>query len=92
MIRASTVKNFNTSIQISNSSQSAHQADGSSPLKVIGEARMSFTRGDHILHFEGLVVENLDVEILAGIPFIERNDVSIRPSKRQIAIGNDTFT
>lgn len=91
MIRASTVKNFNTGIQISNSSQSAHQADGSSPLKIIGEARMSFTRVDHILHSEGLVVENLDVEILAGIPFMERNDIFIRPSIRQIAIGNDTF-
>jgi hypothetical protein len=37
--------------------------------------------------FEGLVVEDFDVDILAGIPFIEINDVSVRPPKRKITIG-----
>jgi hypothetical protein len=38
--------------------------------------------------FEGLVVEDLDVDILAGISFMEINDVSLRPSKREITIGD----
>ena len=40
--------------------------------------------------FEGLVVENLDIDIVAGTPFMETNDISIRPAKRQVTIGDDT--
>lgn len=87
MIRASSVTILGT--RISGSSQSAHQADGSSPLTVIGEARLTFTRDSHDLLFEGLVVENIDTEILAGIPFIEKNDVSIRPSRRGVILGDN---
>lgn len=32
-------------------------------------------------------VENLDTEVLAGIPFMEMNDISIRPSRREVCIG-----
>lgn len=91
MIRLSTATALGVDIQTS--SQSAHQADGSSPLKVVGETRMTVSRQDQEFTFDGLVVENLDVDILAGIPFMEANDVSIRPSKRLIMLGNgDTFT
>ena len=66
MIRTSTVVNLKG--KISPTKQSAHQADGSSPLKVIGETKLSFSRGSHTFVFEGLVFENLDVDVLAGIP------------------------
>ncbi|VDI45491.1 Hypothetical predicted protein [Mytilus galloprovincialis] len=88
MLRASAAKRMG--IEIKSSSQSAHQADGSSPLKVIGEVHTNFTRDGRELHFEGLVVETLDVDILAGIPFMEKNDISIRPAKRQVILGNNT--
>ena len=39
--------------------------------------------------FESLVVEDLDVDVLAGIPFMEVNDVSVRPSKREIIISDN---
>ena len=74
--------------QLSPSSQSAHQADGCSPLKVVGETRLSFTRANREFSFEGLVVENLDVDVLAGTPFMETNHISIRPAKRQVTIGD----
>ncbi|KAK2565565.1 hypothetical protein P5673_010689 [Acropora cervicornis] len=74
--------------QPSPSSQSAHQADGCSPLKVVGETRLSFTRTNREFSFEGLVVENLDVNVLAGTPFTETNDISICPAKRQVTIGD----
>ena len=74
--------------QLNPSSQSAHQADGCSPLKVVGETPLSFTRANREFSFEGLVVENLDVDILAGTPFMETNDISIRPAKRQVTIGD----
>ena len=59
MIRLSTVHKLK--VEICKSAQSAHRADGSSPLKVIGETKLSFTRGQHVFQFEGLVVENLNI-------------------------------
>ena len=62
-------------VKICPSSQSAHQADGSAPLTVVGETTPSFVLDDHEFLFDGLVVGNLDVEVLAGILFMERNDI-----------------
>ena len=87
MIRASTVQSLHGVIKPS--SQSAHQADGSSPLDVVGETTLSFTREGKSFVFEGLVIDNLDVEVLAGTPFMEHNDVSVRPAKRQVCVGDD---
>ena len=36
-------------------------------------------------------MNELDVDILAGIPFMLTNDISVRPAKQQILIG-DTNT
>ena len=59
---------------IISSAQSVQQADGSSQLQVVGEIRATFTRDNTDFTFEGLVVEDLDVEVLAGIPFKETNE------------------
>ena len=56
---------------IISSAQSVQQADGFSQLQVVGEIRTSFTRDNTDFTFEGLVVEDLDVEVLAGTPFTE---------------------
>ena len=87
MIRTSTAVLLNATIR--STSHSAHQADGSSPLTVVGETKLYFTRDDHELYFEGLVIDNLDVDVLAGIPFMEHNDISVRPAKRLLTIGGD---
>ena len=76
--------------EIHKSTQSAHQADGSSPLSVVGETSLKFTRDGHEFLFEGLVVETLDVDVLAGIPFMEVNDITIRPAKHQIILRDNT--
>ena len=86
MIRASTVARLGAKVE--ETRQSAKQADGSSPLSVLGETRLSFSRDNKEFYFEGLVVENLDVDVLAGIPFMETNDISIRPARRQVLIGD----
>ncbi len=36
--------------------------------------------------FEGLVVKSLDVDILAGVPFMTANDIGIQPAKHQIIL------
>ena len=50
---------------MTSSSQSVHQADGSSPLHVVNETRLSFNREGREFTFEGLVIRNLDVDVLA---------------------------
>ena len=40
------------------------------------------------LKLEALVVNDLDINILAGIPFMTANDISLRPSRQQILIGD----
>ena len=77
MILSSTVKRLGA--YITTSSQSAHQADGHSPLEVVGETHITLTRDSQQLHFEGLVVENFDVEVLAGTVFRSWNS-TISPS------------
>ena len=86
MMRASTARYIG--LKVSKSSQSAHQADGSFPLVISGETRVTFSQNDVEMFFEGLIVENLDTDILAGIPFMERNDIAIRPAKHEISLGN----
>ena len=88
MIRHSTAVRLGCDIK--KSSQSAHQADGSSPLTIIGETSICLTRKNNKFAFTGLVVQNLDVELLAGTPFMEINDVAIRPAKRIISLADGT--
>ena len=73
---------------IISSAQSVHQADGSSQLQVVGETQTTFTHDNTDFTFKGLVVEDLDTEVLAGTPFMETNDVAVRPAKREVHLGN----
>jgi len=50
-----------------------------------------FTREDRTFTFEGLVVENLDVDVLAGTSFMETNDVAVRPAKPQVILGDGSI-
>ena len=91
MIRHSTAKHLGC--PIISSAQSVQQADGSSQLQVVGEIRTSFTRDNTDFTFEGLVVEDLDVEVLGRAPFMEANDVAVWPAKREVLLGNgSTYT
>ncbi len=89
MIKAALAERLN--LKITKSEQSATQADGMSPLDVVGETRFYLVHGDHKLEFEGLVVENLDVDVLGGTPFMERNDIMVRPAKKQIIVQDNTI-
>jgi hypothetical protein len=91
MIRHATAQRLGS--PVSASSQSVHQADGSSPLNVVGETHVSLFRDGIEYIFQGLVVENLDVDVLAGTPFMEANDIAVRPAKRQVILGSgDVYT
>ena len=76
---------------ITKSSQQALQADGVTPMSVVGETRIILSRSGNQLVLDALVVDDLDVDVLAGNPFLITNDISLRPSKCQINI-RDTET
>ena len=76
---------------IISSAQSVQQSDGSSQLQVVEEIRRNFTPDITDFTFEGLVVEDLDVEVLAGTPFTEANDIAVRPAKREVLLGNGSI-
>ena len=59
------------------------QADGVTPVDVIDEVHCSLTRGKWTCESDALVVRQLDVDILAGNPFMVRNDIDVRPAKSQ---------
>ena len=68
--------------KISKSNQSALQAYGVTPLEIIIVETHLWLSHDKCTLL--LVVSDLEVDILAGIPFMTINDVSLRPAKHQI--------
>ena len=84
MIKAALVKFLG--IRIHPSTQLACQADGKTPLTVVGEVHTEFTLGKHVFVFDGLVIEELEVDILGGMPFMAVNDIAIRPHNSTLII------
>ena len=82
LIRYSTVCRLGSSITV------AHQPSDSSLPGIVGETSLVFTLANHQYLFVGYVVESLSVEVQAGIPFMERHDVTVRPAQRQIRFGD----
>jgi hypothetical protein len=74
---------------VTKGTQAVRQADGLSHFKVVGEVRTVFVYGKHKMYFKGLAVENLDVDVLVGIPCMTGNAISIRPAKHEIRIGDN---
>ena len=62
-----------------------------SPLEGVGETMIMFTRDNQQLHFKSFVVENLDLEVLAGTPFMESNDIAVRPARRTVLVRNISY-
>ena len=70
--------------------QRAKQADGTTSLTVTGEVHCTVTRGKHTFTLDGLVVDELEEDVLAGTPFLSRNDIALRVAKSIIVIkGTD---
>ena len=79
-------------VKITTTKQTALQADGITPLEVIGETSISLSRNDLNLQLEALIVADLDVDVLAGTPFMTANDIAVRPARYEITIhGNEVI-
>ena len=86
MIRESVVRKIGAHIIKSN--QLAFQADGKSPLHIKGETKLTLSFNNKQFTLNALVVESLDVEILAGMPFLNINDITIRPARNQVIFSD----
>ena len=73
---------------LSKSTQGAVTADGKTYLTVIGEVKFEIMRGPHVFICEALVVKEDVGDVVGGEPFLEKNDVYIRSSRKQIMIGD----
>ena len=83
MIKSSVARSIGATIE--KSSQQALQADVT-PLVVVGETRLILSRAGKQLALDALVVDDLDVDVLAGTPFLIANDISVHPAKCQVHI------
>ena len=68
--------------------QRAMMADGRTPLKTVGETSFTVKFSHHKFLFSGLVVEQLDSGIVAGMPFLQTNDVFVRPNQNKVYVGD----
>ena len=81
-------------IKVQPTVQRANMADGISPMETVGEVHFTATRrcdttnSTHQFLFSGLVVKTLNCSVLAGMPFLERNDIFIRPKHKSIYLGD----
>jgi hypothetical protein len=88
MMRNSVARYFGATI--TNNTQVVYQVDGRSPLTVCGETRVTLSRDGRQFVLEALVIEDMDVDILAGVPFMDTNDIYLRPARRQVILGDGT--
>ena len=69
-------------------------ADGISPMEIAGEVHFKATRKcpvtkqSHSFQFDGLVVKDLNCAILGGMPFMDRNDIYLRPNANSVYLGD----
>ena len=88
LVCAALANHIGLTISVSESTQHAYQADGVSPLDVVGETYVDLNRADHILALNVLTVSDVDVDILVGTPFMSQIDIIIHPTRWLICIGD----
>ena len=67
------------------------QADGKSPLKIVGKVKFECNRDKVVFIFEGYVAVNLQSPILCGAAFLERNHIVQELHKRRIVVDSKYY-
>ena len=73
------------SLDVHRTLHGAKQLD-KSPLPVSGEVKFSVSFGDMNLKVDGLVNDQIDYDILAGVPFCKANNIDVLLSREMISI------
>ena len=88
-IRLNIAQRLNANIR--KNTQKSNLADGQSLLDIVGEMSINLSFKGHNLLLEALVASKLDEDILAGTPFMDSNDVWVRPRKKIVGIGDAVY-
>ena len=75
----------------STDSQLPTQADGVSPLQILGKANFQANRGKILLNFEGYVTRNMQSPILCGAPFLQTNKIVQELHNKRIVIDSKFY-
>ena len=67
------------------------QADGQSPLDVVGQTEFVAEKGNVKFHFTGYVAKTLSADILCGGPFIEQNKIVQELHNKRIVVDNKYY-
>lgn len=77
----------NMGLRYSRTNQGAQQVDMKTPLSVIGEVKgVKISKGANVFVLDALVIKDDIGDIVAGEPFLELNDIALRPAKQQIIV------
>ena len=69
------------------SNQGAVQADQTTPLDIVGEIKnIQLKRGAHTFTLDALVTRSDIGDVIGGEPFLEKNDIALRPARKQIIV------
>ena len=55
--------------------------------QISSETHIKLNQGESEFVLDALVVEDMDVDILAGRPFLVLNDINIHPAKHEVIIA-----
>jgi hypothetical protein len=74
-------------LRVRPTNQGAQQVDSKTLLPVVGEiGGVKISKGSEVFELDALVVKDDIGEIIAGEPFLEKNDIVSRAAKRMIII------
>jgi hypothetical protein len=71
--------------------QRVRMADGQSNLHVVGETDVILYRNNKPYYLSAVVCKYMDTDILAGMAFMKKNDVAIRPATDEIILNGNEF-
>ena len=74
-------------VKIHPTTQKVRMADGKSNLDVVGETNATLHRKGKPYHLSAIVCRYTDCDILAGMPFLKSNDISLHPYSDEIILG-----
>ena len=67
------------------------QADGMSPLNIVGKVKFEIERDKHTFYYEGFATKNLQAGILCGGAFLERNKIVQELNEKRIKVNNKHY-
>ncbi len=78
-------------LKINPTKHSANQADGRTKMCIKGEVHTHLTRNDLTFSLQALVVEQLDCDVLTGVPFMKQNNIVLDLPNDRVIIANKHF-